>query len=79
MFVIFVSALKQMMVLFLFMAMGYYMAKKVEKIWARCFPRWKCTYLCLAMPMGLNSIIVPESYGSDVTYASQATFVSNIL
>ena len=33
----------------------------------------------LAMPMGLNSIIVPEAYGSDVSYASQATFISTLL
>ncbi|MGN1060085.1 MAG: AEC family transporter [Clostridia bacterium] len=33
----------------------------------------------LAMPMGLNSVVFPETFGGDSTAGAQATFISNLM
>lgn len=38
-----------------------------------------CIVCCLAMPLGLNTIVVPAAYGKDSTVASSMTLISHLL
>ena len=38
-----------------------------------------CTICSLAMPLGLSTIVIPKSYGSDVSVAAGMTIVSHLL
>ena len=53
------STLSQMAYLFLLIVIGYLLAL--------------CTVCSLAMPLGLNTIVVPNAYGKDTTVAAGMT------
>ena len=38
-----------------------------------------CTLCSLAMPLGLNTIVIPSAYGKDTTYATGMTVISHLL
>ena len=38
-----------------------------------------CTVCSLAMPLGLNTIVIPNAYGKDTTVAAGMTVISHLM
>lgn len=55
----------------IFIAVGYFI--KMQKT------IYFCALCTLAMPLGLNTIVIPSAYGKDTTVASGMTVISHIL
>lgn len=71
-----VSILRLLAFPLLFMGL-YYLAQKMGFILPRAFV--VCAVVSLAMPLGLNTIVIPGAQGKDTTVASGMALISHIL